>query len=109
MAILLVAPPGLLQAGRGGSADNTVYTLDMTNCAEFTAGDAAKILNVPAAFKDKLPQGAYSDIMGLGDEAVWTDVNGTLTVRKGNIIVQVLAPAGKLVQIKVAQAFLAKF
>lgn len=64
-----------------------------------------------APFKDKLPGGAYSEISGpgLGDESVWTDVNGTLTVRKGNITVQVLMPSGKREQIKVAQAFLAKF
>ena len=60
-------------------------------------------------FKNRLPQGAYSEISGIGEESVWTDVNGTLTVRKGNITVQVLMPAGKMEQIKVARAFLAKF
>ena len=55
-----------------------------------------------------LPKGAYSDIMGLGDEAVWTDINGSLSARKGNITVQVLQPQGKMEQIKVAQAFLKK-
>jgi len=166
-AFLLVAAPGGLQAGRGGSRQNGTYTLDMTKCAGFTAGDAAKILGLPASslksntekvhatlwicsftppdgqglsfsvavaksaktaaedmeelrnnlviaggtapFKDNLPKGAYSDIMGVGDEAVWTDVNGSLTARKGNITVQVLSPPGKMVQIKVAEAFLAKF
>ncbi|MBI5584638.1 MAG: hypothetical protein HY892_12545 [Deltaproteobacteria bacterium] len=64
-----------------------------------------------APFKNKLPKGAYSEISGpgLGDESVWTDVNGTFTVRKGNVIMQVLMPAGKIEQVKVAQAFLAKF
>ena len=64
-----------------------------------------------APFKDRLPGGAYSEISGpgLGDESVWTDVNGTLTVRKGNITLQVLTPSGKMEQIKVAQAFFAKF
>jgi hypothetical protein len=62
-----------------------------------------------APFKNKLPKGAYSEISGLGEESVWTDVNGTLTVRKGNITLQVLMPAGKLEQIKVAQALLSKF
>ena len=40
-----------------------------------------------APYRDKLPKGAYSDIMGVGagDEAVWTDINATLTVRKGNV------------------------
>lgn len=55
-----------------------------------------------------LPKGAYSDIMGLGDEAVWTDINGSLTVRKGKTTLQVVQPAGKMEQIKVAEAFLKK-
>jgi hypothetical protein len=58
-------------------------------------------------FKD-LPKGAYSDIMGLGDDAVWTDVSGSLTVRKGKATLQVIQPAGKMEQIKVAEAFLKK-
>jgi hypothetical protein len=58
-------------------------------------------------YKD-LPAGAYSDIGGLGDEAIWTDVNGSLTARKGNITVQVLMPRDKGDQIKVVEAFLAK-
>lgn len=55
-----------------------------------------------------LPKGAYSDILGLGDEAVWTDINRSLTVRKGKTTLQVLQPAGKMEQIKVAEAFLKK-
>ncbi len=55
-----------------------------------------------------LPKGAYSDIIGVGDEAVWTDINGSLTVRKGKITLQVVQPAGKMEQIKVAEAFLKK-
>ncbi len=62
-----------------------------------------------APFKNKLPKGAYSDISGLGDDAVWTDVNSTLSVRKGNITIQVMTPSDKMVQIKIAQAVLAKF
>ncbi len=62
-----------------------------------------------AAFRDRLPQGAYSDIMGVGDEAVWTDVNGALTVRKGRFTIQVTAPQGKLAQLKLAKAVAAKF
>lgn len=61
-----------------------------------------------APFKDKLPKGAYSDIGGLGDEAVWTDINNSLSVRQGNITILVSMPKGKLVQIKVAEKVLAK-
>jgi hypothetical protein len=59
-------------------------------------------------FKNNLPAGAYSDIMGLGDEAVWTDINGTLTARKGHISIQVTNPKEKKEQIKVIQAFFKK-
>lgn len=60
------------------------------------------------AFKDSLPKGAWSEIAPLGDESVWTDINHTLRVRQGNVIVQVMAPAAKLEQVKVAEAFLKK-
>ena len=61
-------------------------------------------------FKDKLPQGAWSEILGdgVGDENVWTDVNGSFTARKGNVTVQVTQPADKLEKIKVGRAVLAK-
>lgn len=63
-----------------------------------------------APFKDKLPKGAWSEILGdgLGDENVWTDVNGAFTVRLGNVTVQVTLPWEKLEKIKVARAVLAK-
>ena len=62
-------------------------------------------------WKGKLPKGAYSDIAGpgMGDEAVWTDINGALTVRKLNVMVQVTLPKAKLDQVKLAQAVVAKF
>ncbi len=64
-----------------------------------------------APWKNKLPKGAYSDIVGqgLGEEAVWTDINGTLTVRKTNATIQVTLPKAKLDQIKLAQTVAAKF
>jgi hypothetical protein len=62
-----------------------------------------------APFKDRLPKGAYSDIMGVGDEGVWTDVNGTYTVRKANVTVQVTLPKDKREQIRLAKDVLAKF
>ena len=55
-----------------------------------------------------LPKGAYSDIGGVGDEAVWSDINGSLSVRRQALTLQVMQPAGKLEQIKVAEAFLKK-
>jgi hypothetical protein len=61
-----------------------------------------------APFKDKLPRGAYSDISGVGDDAVWTDVNTTLSVRKGNVTLVVMMPGDKMAQINVAERFLSK-
>ena len=45
----------------------------------------------------------------MGDEAVWTDINGVLTVRKMNVTIQVTMPKAKLDQVKLAQAVVAKF
>jgi hypothetical protein len=59
-------------------------------------------------FKENLPKGAYSDISGIGDDAVWTDINASLAVRRGNVRIQVAMPKDKMVQIKVAEKFLAK-
>lgn len=59
-------------------------------------------------FKDKLTSGAWSDIFPLGDEAVWTDINATLTVRLGNVTLQVQNPGDKRQQIRTAQVFLKK-
>jgi hypothetical protein len=62
-------------------------------------------------WKGRLPKGAYSDLSGpgLGDEAVWTDINGALTVRKANVKIQVTLPKGKMAQVKLVQAVTAKF
>jgi hypothetical protein len=45
---------------------------------------------------------AVEEIPGLGDEAVWTRVNGTLDVRFGNIMIQVSRPEDRATQKRVA-------
>lgn len=59
-------------------------------------------------FRKDLAQGAYSNIEGLGDDALWTAANGALSVRKGNISIQVQLPAGKDTQVEVAKKVLAR-
>ena len=54
----------------------------------------------------KSAEGAYSDILGLGEEAVWSTVNGSLAVRQKNITILVMAPSDKNTQVKVAQQVL---
>jgi hypothetical protein len=50
---------------------------------------------------------ALIDIMGLGDEALWTSVNGALTARLGNLTIIVMEPSDRPAQIKVAEAIVA--
>lgn len=96
-------PPGiaysvaLAKDAKTAAAEMERYRDDLS-----TAGETAP-------FKGKLPKGAYSDIIGVGDEGIWTDVNGSYTVRKGNVTVQFTRPAEKLEQVKLGKAVLAKF
>ena len=59
-------------------------------------------------FKDDLEGEAYSNISGIGDEALWTAVNGTLTMRKGNVSLQIQQPKNKNMQIKIAKEILSR-
>ena len=51
----------------------------------------------------------YSDIFGAGDEGVWTDINGTLTVRRGNVTLQFTLPREKLEQVTLGKTVAEKF
>jgi hypothetical protein len=61
-----------------------------------------------AAFKGRLPRGGWSEVLPLGEESAWTDITHTLTVRQGNLTIQVQAPLNKLDQVRVVRAFLKK-
>jgi hypothetical protein len=90
------------------------FSVALAGSAEEAAADMARYrenLEFTAEtppFKDSLPKGAWSEISPLGDENTWTDVNHTLSARQGNVTIQVQAPADKLKQIEVAEAFLKK-
>ena len=60
------------------------------------------------AYKGRLPKGAWSEALPLGEESTWTDINHTLTVRQGNLTIQVQPPTNKFEQIKMVRAFLKK-
>jgi hypothetical protein len=49
---------------------------------------------------------AVQEISGLGDEALWVRINGTLNVREGNVTIQVSQPGDRDVQKKVAEKVL---
>ena len=101
----------------GQPQKNLTFSVELAKDAKAAAADMERYRShletaaETAPFKNKLPKGAYSEIVGdgLGDENVWTDVNGTFTARKGNITVQVSMPADKIANIKVGKAVLAKF
>jgi len=59
-------------------------------------------------FKDDRAEGAYSEVDGLGDEALWSAVNGTLTVRQGNASLQISLPKTREVQRAIAQTLLSR-
>ncbi|MBU4307814.1 MAG: hypothetical protein L6428_16540 [Candidatus Aminicenantes bacterium] len=61
-----------------------------------------------ASFKGRLPKGAWSEVLPLGEESTWTDITHTLTVRQGNLTIQVQPFMNKLEQIKLVRAFLKK-
>ena len=62
-----------------------------------------------ARWKNKLPNGVYSDMFGAGDEAVWSDINGTYTVRRENVTVQVTLPKAKDLQVQLGKAVVEGF
>lgn len=62
-----------------------------------------------ARWKDRLPNGVYSDMMGMGDEAVWTDIDGSFTVRRDNVTVQFTLPRSKDEQVRIGKAVVAGF
>ena len=59
-------------------------------------------------FKDDAGEGAYTEVDGLGDEALWTGVNGSLAVRKGNLSLQITLPKDQSAQEEVARRFLSR-
>lgn len=60
-----------------------------------------------SATGDKPPEGAYVDILGVGDEAIWSHTNETLAVRRGNLTIMVMRPDDKKQQAAVAQKVIA--
>jgi hypothetical protein len=65
------------------------------------AEDAQKAAGVGAT--DSANDSALIEISGLGDEALWTNVNGALTVRVRNLTIQVTEPRDRKMQVAVAR------
>ncbi len=105
----------MCQYAVGGGAPGLAFSVAVAADAKKAAAeleayrDNLMVAGETGPWKGRLPKGAYSDISGIGDDAVWTDINGALTVRKGRLTIQFLAPRGKLPQVKAADAVVARF
>lgn len=60
-----------------------------------------------SATGEKPAEGAYVDILGVGDEAVWSHTNESLAVRHKNLTIMVMRPDDRKQQAAVAQKVLA--
>jgi hypothetical protein len=60
-----------------------------------------------SATGDKAAEGAYVDVLGVGDEAVWSHTNESLAVRHRNLTIMVMRPDDKKQQAAVAQKIIA--
>jgi len=99
----------------GGGLDKLVsFNLSLAPSSEEAATDMAQyrghleIARGVKPFKDDLADGAYSEVEGLGDEALWTAVNGTLSVRKENFSLQITLPKVRDLQRGIAEKILSR-
>ena len=60
-----------------------------------------------SATGEKPAEGAYVDILGVGDEAIWSHTNESLAVRRANLTIMVMSPDDKKQQVAVAQKIIA--
>jgi len=109
--------PGNIQCSfvSGGSYNTMVsFTITISERIDEAAKEMAQyrshleVAGGTKPFKDDLARGAYTDIDHLGDEALWTEANRTLTVRKGNVSLQVQTPHDRNAQIGIAKIFLGR-
>ena len=100
---------------RGGKSRGIAFSVAVASSGKRAAADLERYRDELAAagatpaWKDKLPRGVYSDMFGAGDEAVWTDIDGTYTVRRDNVTVQFSLPKAKQDQVQLGNAVVAKF
>lgn len=90
------------------------FSVGISKSAEEAADYMEQLQNNLGIAKEVIPgedqsTGPYMMIPGIGDEAFWTDVNGTLNARKGNITLQVILPDDVEKQKEVAKKIFSKF
>lgn len=98
----------------GGGLDKLIaFNLSLASSSDDAAVEMAqyrdhlKTAKSVQPFKDVAGE-AYEPVVGLGDEALWTPVNGSLTVRKGNLSVQINLPKARDSQRGIAEKILSR-
>lgn len=96
-----------------GAAEGVSFSLRRDKSAEAAAADYERLKDhllsddVQPAAEEKPGESALIETFGLGDEALWTNTNRTLTVRRGALTVVVMAPRDdRRRQYKVAEVIL---
>lgn len=87
-----------------GSADDAKKALENMREAYVIAARAQE-----KSTGKEIKEGAYSDILDLGDEAIWSVTNQSLAVRRQHVTIIVMLPDDKRMQVAVARKILEHF
>jgi hypothetical protein len=119
-AAFLGIPADNLEATSESLGENSRWCIfsdrnDSSKSVNFTLSRAASVEEAVTEFDQfrshvqvavdtlgKKDQSAH-EVPGLGDEAIWTPVPGILKVRKGSFSLQINAPEGEELQVKIAR------
>jgi len=95
------------QSGEGGASFSLAWEPSVEEAKEQFGRerDDLGLANrvIASASKSGPAESPYVDVLGLGDDAFWTPVNGTTVTRVGNVRVQVMMPSDRKIQTAIAQ------
>lgn len=97
-----------------GAARRVAFSIKVAKSVEEASGEMEqyrshlKTAGETSPFRENLKNGPFSEIADLGDDALWTDMNLSLTVRQGNVSIQITMPKVREEQVKVARGFLSR-
>jgi len=98
-------------SGGGKKISFSLSLEDSIDDAKRAISNAKETYEISARAQEKttgkeIKEGAYSEILDLGDEAIWSVTNGAMTVRHKNLTIMVMSPDDKRTQAAVARKIL---